>query len=227
MSFLQPLFLAGLALAALPIIIHLINQRRYQTIRWGAMMFLLAANRMSRGFARVRQWLILLLRTAAVACLAFVVARPLAGGWLSLASAGRADATIVILDRSPSMQQQDSSAGQTKLEAGRRQLVEALQQLPSSRWALIESASNKPREFESVEALERAFADLQIILSPDEGEALAQFQQEAFELVQEIGFQLALVKRLLQGKEIEDIRVFERLPDQVGLRAPGAAARNC
>ena len=48
MGFLQPLFLAGLALAALPVIIHLINQRRYQTVRWGAMMFLLAANRMSQ-----------------------------------------------------------------------------------------------------------------------------------------------------------------------------------
>ncbi|OYW12243.1 MAG: hypothetical protein B7Z55_18440, partial [Planctomycetales bacterium 12-60-4] len=42
MSFLQPLLLAALPLVALPIIIHLINQRRFQTIRWGAMMFLLA-----------------------------------------------------------------------------------------------------------------------------------------------------------------------------------------
>ena len=59
MSFLQPWLLAALPLVSLPIIIHLINQRRYQTMRWAAMMFLLAANRMHRGFARVRQWLIL------------------------------------------------------------------------------------------------------------------------------------------------------------------------
>ncbi len=155
MSFLQPLFLAGLALAALPVIIHLINQRRYQTVRWGAMMFLLAANRMSRGFARLRQWLILLFRVLAVACLAFVVARPLAGGWLGLASAGRADTTLILLDRSPSMQQQDAGAGQSKLAAGRRQLVEMFRQLPSSRWVLIESTTNKPRELESAEALGR------------------------------------------------------------------------
>ena len=62
MSFLQPMLLAALPLVALPIIIHLINQRRYQTIRWAAMMFLLAANRMSRGYARLRQWLIMALR---------------------------------------------------------------------------------------------------------------------------------------------------------------------
>lgn len=156
MSFLQPLFLAGLALAALPVVIHLINQRRYQTVRWGAMMFLLAAHRMSQGFARLRQWLILLFRVLAVACLAFVIARPLAGGWLGLASAGRADTTIVLLDRSPSMQQQDASAGQTKLAAGRRQLVDMFRQLPSSRWTLIESATNRPRELESADSLERA-----------------------------------------------------------------------
>jgi len=148
------MLLAGLALAALPIIIHLINQRRYQTIRWGAMMFLLAANRMSRGFARIRQWLILLFRVLAVACLVFVIARPLASGWMGLAAAGRADTTIVLIDRSPSMRQQDSAAGQSKLAAGRRQLAEALGRLPSSRWVLIESASNKPRELESPRSLE-------------------------------------------------------------------------
>ncbi len=105
MSFLQPMLLAALPLVALPIIIHLINQRRYQTIRWAAMMFLLAANRMSRGYARIRQWLIMACRMAAIAGLIFAISRPLAGGWLGLTAGGRADTTIVVLDRSPSMQQ--------------------------------------------------------------------------------------------------------------------------
>ncbi len=48
MTFLNPILLAALPLIALPVIIHLINQRRYQTIRWAAMMFLLTANRNSR-----------------------------------------------------------------------------------------------------------------------------------------------------------------------------------
>src|SRR5262249_19572471 len=102
MSFLQPAMLAALPLVALPIIIHLINQRRYQTIRWAAMMFLLAANRMSRGYARLRQWLILAFRMLAVAALTFAVSRPLAGGWLGLAVGGRPDTTIIPLERSPS-----------------------------------------------------------------------------------------------------------------------------
>jgi hypothetical protein len=80
MNFQQQLMLLALPLAAIPIIIHLINQRRYQTVRWGAMMFLLAANRMSRGYARLRQWLIMACRLLAVLGLILAVARPLASG---------------------------------------------------------------------------------------------------------------------------------------------------
>src|ERR1700749_1164149 len=105
MSFLQPMLLAALPLVALPIIIHLINQRRYQTVKWAAMMFLLAANRMSRGYSRLRQWLIMLFRMLVVAGLILAVSRPLASGWLGLAAGSRADTTIVLLDRSPSMEQ--------------------------------------------------------------------------------------------------------------------------
>src|SRR3974377_292000 len=114
MTFLQPLILAALPLIALPILIHLINQRRYQTIRsaplrflalpilihlstrrgsqtirWAAMLFLLAANRMSRGYARLRQWLILAFRMAVIAGLVFAISRPPAGGWVGVGGGNR------------------------------------------------------------------------------------------------------------------------------------------
>src|SRR3954462_4630426 len=114
MNFLQPMMLAALPLIALPIIIHLINQRRYQTIRWAAMMFLLAANRMSRGYARLRQWLIMAFRMIAIAALFFAVSRPMAGGWLGFSAGGRPDTTIILLDRSPSMQQRGTGAAGSK-----------------------------------------------------------------------------------------------------------------
>lgn len=153
MSFLQPFLLAALPLIALPIVIHLINQRRYQTIRWAAMMFLLAANRLSRGYAKLRQWLILAFRTLAIAGLIFAISRPLASGWLGLTAGGRADTTIILLDRSPSMRQQGNGTVVSKLEAGRQQLARTLNMLGSARWVLIESTSNVPREIESPDAL--------------------------------------------------------------------------
>jgi hypothetical protein len=153
MTFLQPLLLFGLPLVSLPILIHLINQRRYQTIQWGAMMFLLAANRMSRGYARLRQWLIMLFRMLAIAGLIFAISRPLAGGWLGRATGGRPDTTIILLDRSPSMQQQGTGTVISKLEAGRQQLARTLSTLGSGNWVLIESTTNVAQQIDSPQAL--------------------------------------------------------------------------
>src|SRR5579875_1224215 len=155
MSFLNPILLVGLPPVTLPIIIHLINQRRYQTLRWAAMMFLLAANRMSRGYARIRQWLIMAMRMAAIATLILAISRPLAGGWLGLAGGGRADTTFVLIDRSPSMQQTGAGSGGSKLETGLARLSRTLAALGSARWVLIDSTTNRPRELESIDELLR------------------------------------------------------------------------
>ena len=153
MSFLQPWLLWGLPLIALPIVIHLINQRRFQTIQWAAMMFLMAAHRMARGYSRLRQWLIMLFRMLAIAGLLFAVARPLASGWLGLAAGGQADTTIVLLDRSPSMQQRGTGTGDSKLETGKQQLVQTLQTLGSTRWVYIDSTAHEPQEIDSPQAI--------------------------------------------------------------------------
>lgn len=155
MTFLQPILLAALPLIALPVIIHLINQRRYQSVRWGAMMFLLAANRMSRGYARLRQILILIFRTLAIAGLIFAVSRPLASGWLGLTAGGQADTTIILLDRSPSMQEQGAGTGVSKLQAGREQLASTLETLGSDRWVLVETTSQAAAEIESPDSLRK------------------------------------------------------------------------
>ncbi|MCA9133535.1 MAG: BatA domain-containing protein [Planctomycetales bacterium] len=152
MSFLQPWMLLALPLMALPILIHLINQRRYQTKRWAAMQFLLAANRMNRGFARIRQWLILALRTLVVAALILAVARPLASGLLGLSGGGQVDTTIVLLDRSPSMQQQ-GVGGTSKLAAGRQQLAAALETLGSTHWVAIDAEDGTAQAYDSLQGL--------------------------------------------------------------------------
>jgi hypothetical protein len=141
--------LFALPIAALPIIIHLIHQRRFQSIDWGAMKFLLEANRMSRGYARIRQWLILALRVIAIAALVFLISRPLATGWLGLAGGGRPDTTLILIDRSPSMTQQDTSSASSKLQTGLEQLARTLGTLGSGRWVVIDSVSNRATELTS------------------------------------------------------------------------------
>ena len=98
MTFLVPSLLVALPLALLPIIIHLIHLYRRRQVKWAAMMFLFAAQRMNRGLSRLRQVLILALRVLAVAAILFVITRPLAGGWLGL-TGGAPDTVLILLDR--------------------------------------------------------------------------------------------------------------------------------
>ena len=81
--FLNPLLLWGLPLIAVPIVIHLMNRRRFNKRPWAAMEFLLRAMKRNRRRLRMEQWLVLLLRTLAVLLLILLVTRPrLTGGML-------------------------------------------------------------------------------------------------------------------------------------------------
>ncbi len=58
--------LAGLLCACGPVIIHLLNRRRFREVQWAAMDFLLEAFRRERRILRIRDWIVLALRTLAV-----------------------------------------------------------------------------------------------------------------------------------------------------------------
>ena len=153
MNFIQPWILLALPLVAVPIIIHLVNQRRFQTVPWAAMMFLLQASRMSSGYTKLRQWLILLMRALAVACLVFFTSRPLASGLIGLLGSRSSEVAIVLLDRSPSMQETRTGTGITKLQSALTQLSSTLKTLGVQRGVVFDSARDKPFEFESPEAM--------------------------------------------------------------------------
>lgn len=123
MSFLAPGLLWLLPLALLPVVIHLLNRMRHRTVRWGAMMFLLAATRESTRHARLRQWLILACRCLALAALLLALARPLVGSWFG---GGGPELVLVIADRSASMERrvpgQDRSLREALLAAAQERL---------------------------------------------------------------------------------------------------------
>src|SRR5687767_1380942 len=48
--------------AAVPVVIHLLNRRRYRIVEWAAMRFLLAAQRQNVRRLRLEQWLLLAIR---------------------------------------------------------------------------------------------------------------------------------------------------------------------
>ncbi len=150
MNFLQPWMLLALPLAAIPIIIHLVNQRRFQTVPWAAMRFLLEATKMSSGYTKLRQWLILAMRTLAIAALILLTARPLTSGLLALLGGDSNRVAIVVLDRSPSMGQASETGTQTKLEQGIDQIAETFKTLGMQRIVQIDPLSEKPEEYPSI-----------------------------------------------------------------------------
>lgn len=154
MSFLAPYLLFALPLAALPVIIHLIHLYRRRTVQWAAMMFLLMAQQMSRGYSRLRQMLILALRVLAVLGLILLVARPLAGGWLGL-TGGAPDTVLVLLDRSASMEQQNVATSESKRSSALKKMAQGITDLFGSRTkvVLIDSATNDPTPIENPNAL--------------------------------------------------------------------------
>ncbi len=154
MTFLNPAWLLALPLVLLPIVIHLLNQRRHRTVNWGAMQFLLSARRMSRGMARLKQMLIMASRMLVVAGLIVAICRPLSSGWIGSLTGGRPETVIVLLDRSASMQQQQLETGETKLSSGVKKIVEAVQTLGGAKQTvLIESCANKPLALAEATAL--------------------------------------------------------------------------
>jgi hypothetical protein len=153
MTFLQPLLLWGLPLAALPVIIHLLNLRRHRKVEWGAMMFLLQATRQRKGHTRLRHLLILMARVFAIAAIVFVVSRPMAGRWFGLLG-GRPETVIVVLDRSASMAQQDVQSGQSKRSLAVEQIASAIQHAGAPRHlVLIESSGHPPQVLNSADTL--------------------------------------------------------------------------
>ena len=98
--FLNPwMLLGGLAIAA-PILIHLLNKRRFKVVEWAAMDFLFEADKKNRRRVQLENFILLLLRCLAVLLLALLLARPFLPSSVSnvLQNAQRFERVILIDD---------------------------------------------------------------------------------------------------------------------------------
>lgn len=103
MSFLTPLFLVGLAGLAIPVILHLIQKERKNVVQFPSLMFLRRIPYQSVQRRRIRHWLLLVMRLAALALIVMAFARPFLRRTELVAGATGAREVVVLLDRSYSM----------------------------------------------------------------------------------------------------------------------------
>ncbi len=152
MGFLQQTMLWGLFAVSIPVIIHLLNRRRFRTVDWGAMQFLLKATRESRGKKRLKHILILMMRALAIGALVFAIARPLVGGFLGWGG-GRVETVVLILDRSTSMERAETDGQTSKRLSVLKRVSPAMSELGEARLVLIDSATGKAQEVPSSDVL--------------------------------------------------------------------------
>jgi len=127
--FLSPWFaVAGLVLAAGPIVIHLMNRQRFRVIEWAAMEFLRQAMRRSRRLVRVQDLLLLVVRVLCVLLFGLAMARPFVAGSGQVADPNQPVHAVLLIDNSMSMGY--GQLGRTVLDEAKARAKECIDRLP-------------------------------------------------------------------------------------------------
>ncbi len=158
-SFGNGALLWGALLLVVPLIIHLLNRRRYRVVRWAAQEFLLEAFRRTRRRLTLESLLLLLLRCLLVVLLALALARPFvpSSSPLSLFSPAQRD-VVLLVDTSYSMGRR-AAGGETLLERAKAQAGRVLDGLARERGdqVTVVALADPPRTVLSVTSdLQRA-----------------------------------------------------------------------
>jgi hypothetical protein len=108
MTFLNPLVLFGLIAASIPIIIHLLNLRKLKVIEFSSLQFLKEMQKNKMRKIRIKQILLLILRTLAIIFLVLSFSRPTIRN-INLAGLGSEvkNTIILVIDDTPSMSVED------------------------------------------------------------------------------------------------------------------------
>lgn len=137
---------------AVPVVLHLIMRQQPRRLMFPPLRFIQARREANRRRLRLRHWLLLFLRCAAVACLALALARPSiqGSGWLGGQEAPVAAALVI--DTGPTMAYRRN--GKPRIEDAREIALWLLKQLPPDSDVAVLASQSGP----SVFAVDRAAA---------------------------------------------------------------------
>src|SRR5204863_487080 len=108
MGFIAPLVLLGLGALAVPIVVHLIQRERKRVVEFPSLMFLRKIPYQSVRRRRIRDWLLLAMRLAALALIVLAFARPFfKRSELAAAAQNGAREAVILVDVSYSMEYGD------------------------------------------------------------------------------------------------------------------------
>ena len=140
MSFLNPLLLFGMAAVSVPIIIHLLNRRRFKKVVWAAMRFVQISVEKNKKRMDMEDLILLALRCLLLLLLALALARP---AWRDSAAGafGLAKVTsVILLDNSGSMGMSDGV--ETRFEQARKAAEQIIDAMPAGSSVAVYLASD-------------------------------------------------------------------------------------
>jgi hypothetical protein len=159
MTFLSPLLAWGMLLGLIPLIIHLLNRRRFRRVEWAPMRYLKLTIKRNRRRIEIEQLLLLLLRIALLVLLFFFLARPVVNPtglerWLG--TAGRAS-QVVLIDDSLSMGYAPGGGAEKAAFARAKEVATALlvAARPQDRCTLLTTSAPRAPVLREVEATRR------------------------------------------------------------------------
>jgi hypothetical protein len=129
MGFVTPALLGGAALIALPIVLHLIMRREPQRLIFPALRFVEQRRTMNQHRLRLRHWLLLALRCAIIALLAFALARPTLRGSGADGKKNAPVAIALVFDNSLRMQYEHEN--DSRLDQAKDLAAWMLEQIPA------------------------------------------------------------------------------------------------
>src|SRR5438094_8395520 len=130
MAFLNPIMLLGITAVSVPILIHLLNRRKFERVVWAAMRFLRVSVEQNQRRMRIEDLVLLALRCLLLALLALALARPAIRASSAGEIFGRAKVTAVIaLDNSYSMSATDGVS--SRLDKAKKAAEGVLNTIPA------------------------------------------------------------------------------------------------
>ncbi len=140
MSFLNPFLLFGAGAVAVPIIIHLLNRRKFQRVVWAAMRFVKTSMQQNQRRMLIEDMILLALRCLLLLLLALALARPAMRQSASDFFGQTKVTAVIVLDNSASMGVSDGV--QLRFDKGRKAAEQVLDTLPVGSAASVFLASD-------------------------------------------------------------------------------------
>lgn len=146
MDFLHPALLGGAALAAVPLVLHLLMRQKPKRIEFPALRFIRLRKEANQRRMRIQHWLLLALRIAAICLLAIALARPTMRAAGPVGGVQGPIAAALVFDTAPRMGYR--SENQTRLEVAQQVAEEVLADVPNESQIAIVDSRGQPAAFQ-------------------------------------------------------------------------------